>query len=192
MSHKPLVRARFQEFLLVVDLDLAEKSRVGGCPHCSGPLHRADYPRKPRGLRRGLGGRHRRRLSFCCGLEGCRKRTTPPSVRFLAGFVYVAALVVLLSAVSHGITPSRSRKLQAAVGVDRRTLARWRSWWQKDFPDTPFWKTARPRLAQAPADEDLPGGLLGSFVGTLRQRLLCLLRFLAPFRSSTDRAFPGT
>ena len=35
-------------FLFSVDQDLAETTRQKACP-CGGRLHRADYPRKPRG-----------------------------------------------------------------------------------------------------------------------------------------------
>jgi hypothetical protein len=34
-----------------VDADLLEAERVKGCRHCSGKLHRADYRRKPRGMK---------------------------------------------------------------------------------------------------------------------------------------------
>ncbi len=40
--------ASFWQFLFTVDRDLAEKAHEKACP-CGGRLHRANYPRKPRG-----------------------------------------------------------------------------------------------------------------------------------------------
>ncbi len=53
--------------LLEIDQHIAEEARQGGCPACGGPLHWANYPRKPRGGADGLGDEHRIRLSLCCG-----------------------------------------------------------------------------------------------------------------------------
>lgn len=56
---------------------------AAGCPWCEGPLHRSDFDRK---LCDGLivegGEEFVQRFSLCCGYEGCRRRATPPSVRF--------------------------------------------------------------------------------------------------------------
>ena len=70
--------------------------------------------------------RLRIRLSFCCDRDGCRKRTTPPSVRFLGRKVYLGAIVILISAMRQGPSPRRVRELSARFGVDRadhRSLA---------------------------------------------------------------------
>ena len=74
--------ATLYEILQRVDEDLAAQARVAGCT-CGGRLHSAVYPRKPRGGPAGLGTGYETRLSYCCAAEGCRRRTTPPSVRFL-------------------------------------------------------------------------------------------------------------
>ena len=73
------------------------------------------------------------------------------------------------------------RRLSALVNVDRRTVERWRTWWRDAFTATPFWRIARARF-MPPADEArLPGELLQRFAGnSLTQRLVALLRFLAP------------
>jgi len=34
---------------------------------------------------------------FCCAVDGCRSRATPPSLRFLGRKVYLAAIVVLVA-----------------------------------------------------------------------------------------------
>ena len=70
-----LADASFFRFLLQCDRELAEKTRVKGCPSCGDVLHRADYLRRPRGEPRGLDEEFARRYSFCCA--ECRKRNSP-------------------------------------------------------------------------------------------------------------------
>ena len=48
MYHVLLRDARFWDFLFQVDEQLADAACKAGCP-CGGRLHRANYPRKPRG-----------------------------------------------------------------------------------------------------------------------------------------------
>ena len=76
---------KFFEFLRSIDDDLAEAVRREGCVFCEGPLHQANYTRKPRGGYE-LDGSIRR--SFCCGRKGCRRRHLPPSVLYLGRGVY--------------------------------------------------------------------------------------------------------
>src|SRR2546422_9557293 len=82
--------ASFYRVLLRFDDDLAEQARREGCG-CGGKLHSARYPRKPRGAPEELQEEYSRRRSFCCAEEGCRKRTTPASFRFLSRRGYLAA-----------------------------------------------------------------------------------------------------
>ena len=142
-------------FLLTIDQDLAETTRKQACP-CGGRLHSANYLRKPRGAPGQLPEPQRLRLSFCCDRDGCRKRMTPPSVRFLGRKVYLSAIVILVSAMRQGPTPRRVRELSARFGADRRTIARWQVFWRELFPQTPFWKAARARLARWPTIISLP------------------------------------
>ena len=67
-----------------IDFEIAEQARARGCPIVGGPLHYANYPRKPRGGPPDLDEAFEIRYSLCCGREGCRRRVLPPSVRFLA------------------------------------------------------------------------------------------------------------
>src|ERR1700674_2060955 len=78
-----LADATFHELLLAYDRDLADTARCAGCARCSGVVHSAPYWRKPRGRPCRLGREHDRRFSFCCAVDGCRSRATPPSLRFL-------------------------------------------------------------------------------------------------------------
>ena len=69
--------------------------------------------RKPRGRPLGLGPEDDWRLSFCCAVDGCRTRATPPSLRFLGRKVYLATIVVLVAIMREGANrlsgSSRSR-----------------------------------------------------------------------------------
>ena len=56
--------------------ELAAQVRADGC-RCGGALHRADYPRKPRGCPVDVRPDFLSRLSFCCAL--CRRRSTSTS-----------------------------------------------------------------------------------------------------------------
>lgn len=175
----------FWLFLLSVDEDLAAKTRKKGCP-CSGRLHCADYPRKPRGgpedLPEQYRERFRKRFSFCCNQEGCRKRTTPPSVRFLGRKGFLGAVVILVAAVRQGPTPRRVRTLSELFEVDRRTITRWQTFWREHFPRTSFWKVARARLVPVFDVAVLPRSLLNAFVRTDNDRegWKRLLLFLSP------------
>src|SRR5271167_1744697 len=175
-----LADAKFHEQLLVFDRDLAVSARAARCRLCGGALHSGSYARKPRGGPAGLGREHAERFSFCCAVDDCRKRATPPSLRFLGRHVYLATVVTLLSALMLGTTPSRLARLSVVPGLDRRTLARWRVWWRSTFTDSPFAPVAMAAVAPPIEVAALPVSLLERFAGDLEQRLLPLLRFLGP------------
>lgn len=172
---------RFWSLLLSIDRDLAETARQHGCS-CGGRLHRADYPRRPRGCPDQLPEAYRQRLSFCCNRDGCRKRVTPPSVRFVGRKVYLSAVVVLIAAMRHGATPRRVRELSKLTGADRRTIDRWQVFWQEFFPRTTFWRTARCRIVLVSKVLALPGSLMDVFLRTdaSDNGWGNLLRFLSP------------
>jgi hypothetical protein len=185
-----LADANFHKQLLVFDRDLAAAARAARCWRCDGALHCGSYARKPRGAPAGLGQEYAERFSFCCAVDGCRKRTTPPSLRFLGRRVYLATVVTLVSALMLGTTPSRLARLSEVAGIDRRTLARWRSWWRSTFTDGPFASVAMAALIPPIHIAALPISLLDRFAGDLREQLIALLRFLGPLTGSASmRAF---
>jgi hypothetical protein len=186
-----LADARFHEQLLVFDRDLAAAARAARCRICGGALHSAPYDRKPRGGPGGLGREYAERFSFCCAVDGCRKRATPPSLRFLGRKVYLATVVTLISAMLLGTTPARLARLSMVPRIDRRTLARWRAWWRSTFTDGAFAATAKAALIPPPDIAGLPVSLLDRFAGDLEQKLTALLRFLGPLTggASAVRAF---
>ena len=175
-----LADAKFHELLLAYDRDLADTTRCAGCRLCSGVLHSARFPRKPRGRPLGLGPEDDWRLSFCCAVDGCRTRATPPSLRFLGRKVYLATIVVLVAIMREGATGARIRQLTAVIGVDRRTVERWRAWWREGFTAMPFWQAARASFMPPIDPERLPASLLERFSGDDTDRLVALLRFVGP------------
>ena len=166
--------------LVKFDEDLAEKARAGACESCGSPLHKAAYPRKPRGVPKELDAAFSQRFSFCCGKEGCRKRVTPPSLRFLGRRVYVGLMVVLVSAMRHGPNRQRLRELKESLGIDARTVQRWCRFWREIFRASPFWKAARGRLIPAVDEATLPLSILDRMSGDGTERVVSLLRVLSP------------
>ena len=89
-----LADVRFHQLLLNFDHDMADAARSQGCA-CGGVLHSARYRRKPRGLPAGLDKKvYCWRFSFCCAVDGCRHRDTPPSLRFLGRRVYLEQFLI--------------------------------------------------------------------------------------------------
>jgi hypothetical protein len=184
MYHELPCAATFWLFLFAVDQDLAQRAREKACP-CGGRLHRANYPRKPRGAE-DLPEAYRYRFSFCCARDGCRKRVTPPSVRFLGRKVYLFAVVVLVSAMRQGPSPRRVHELSQQFGADRRTIARWRVFWREHVPQTPFWKIASGLLPTTAQLLVLPQALLEAFLPGVDpgEGWGRLLRFLSPITTT--------
>jgi hypothetical protein len=180
LCQKLLSDARLYSLQLKFDVDLAEEARAKGCGICGGRLDSARYPRKPRGALTNLPNEYASRLSFCCAAEGCRKRCTPPSLRFLGRRVYLGAVVVLATAMQQGVTPLRAKRLRELFGVSLRTLRRWREWWKTAFVESAFWKVAKARFSPQADASEFPLALLARFGADEQARLLALLRFLAP------------
>ena len=171
---------RVYELLEEVDRDLALKAQAVGCEHCGGALHRGDYTRKSRG-----GPAWEKRHSFCCSREGCRKRKTPVSVRFLGRKVYVGVVVVVVSAMMHGLSEGRVKRLRQVLGIDRRTLKHWREWWRRTFAQGRFWRAAQGRFRRPSLEERLPLGLVEAFGAQQSNGLVNLMKFLSPITTSS-------
>ncbi len=172
-----LTNEKLWQLLAKIDNDFAEEARGKGClhPDCGGRLHRSDYERKPRG-----GPGWGLRDSFCCDEDGCRRRETPMSVRFLGRRVYAGFVVVLVSAMVHGLKPERVQRIREVLAIDRRTLERWREWWSTTLVKSSFWKAARARFMPPLCEPTLPWSLGRRFEIERPERLLDLLKFLAP------------
>lgn len=180
VCHNFLADPTFYRFLFEIDKDIAVEVQSEGCT-CGGVLHSACYPRKPRGNRTARGETQCFRFSFCCAEDECRRRTTPPSVRYLGRKTYLGVFVVLLTAMQHGLSPRRREALVQALGVSPQTLWRWRRWWRQTFAATPCWRIERGRFLLPIDDGQLPEALLGCLIGeSPADRVRRLLRLAAP------------
>ena len=182
-----LCDSSFFSLLLRCDEDLAWEARQAGCPRCGGVLHSARYPRKPRGGPAGLGREFQLRQSFCCSVEGCRRRVTPASLRFLGRKVFFSVWVLLLPVLRDGPTPVRLSQLEEVFAVSRRTLLRWRRWWQQEVPQSRFWQARRGDWAVPVLARALPGSLLDRFASRaegMGEQVLAALRWLSPLSRS--------
>lgn len=187
MLHGVLSDSRFYSILTKFDDDLAAQARALGC-ECGGRLDCACYPRKPRGGPGDLGPEYQWRWSYCCAVEGCRRRMTPPSVRYLGRRVYLGVVVVLATAMQQGLSPRRLGSLQRELGVSERTLRRWRQWWRAAFPQSDVWRDQRARFVPPVEDHELPGAALERFAGTASERVLRWLHLLAPLTTASAQS----
>lgn len=174
----------FFEGLRAIDEAIVQAAADEACPVCGGPLHRGDYPRKPRGgLVAAFGDELGRRFSLCCGRQGCRKRATPPSVRFLGRRVYVGAAVIVASVVV--LAASTAASAVRATGIAARTLRRWLRWWRGAFTETDVFARLSGRLVPAVDRRRLPACLLDRLAGDRADRVGKLLAWLAPLTTAS-------
>jgi hypothetical protein len=184
VCHANFFHPSFYQLLLHIDHDFAEEARSQRCCHCGGVLHSARYPRKPRGLPREARSDFDFRYSFCCA--ECRRRTTPLSVRFLGRRVYVAAIMVVVSAARDSAGTAAAQRQLDVLNLPRATVARWRTWWRTQFPTTPFWTLGRADFVPPVETARIPASLLERFAATrIPEPLIRLLRWLAPLTSDS-------
>lgn len=181
-----LSQPAFFSFLLEIDRSIAEEAHGIPCVHCGGKLDRADFWRSGHGLPSGGDDECRRRFSFCCRADGCRRRSMPESLRFLRGMSYVSLVIVLFSALSNGGGQGRTATLAKRLKVSRQTVQRWLRWWHEVFMVSPFWRIRRGQFMPSLLETDLPHSLLDHYKDMIdpRSGVASLLGFLAPFSRS--------
>ena len=191
VCHDFLLDASFYQSLFFLDQCIAEQVRDAGCPHCGAVLHVSNYPRKPRGVDRAVLGEHyERRFSFCCERDGCRKRCTPPSVRFLGRKLYLGTIITVLCAREQGLSKPARRQLIDQLDLWPQTLTRWQHWWTRQIPATRWWTTLRAQLMPTGDAHPLPGALLSRVEGVaLAPRLKQFLMLLMPLTSNSCSRF---
>lgn len=188
MYRELLGDVRFFGLLLKVDEERAAKVQASGCLHCGGPLHAAHFERKPRGVLLGRAPAPEGftlRFDWCCGT--CRRRTLPPSVRFLGRKVFVAVAHALATVLVRGEDRAAVRLLRRELGASWSTLRRWRAWWRGLVGSAP-WLRLRGQLPVDLDDGGLPGSLLERLFGSGAERMMALLRLLA----DDSPGFPDT
>lgn len=173
----------FFVFLERQDEQITERVRAERCPRCGGPLHRGDYERKPRGaLIAPQGEESVTRFSLCCGREGCRRRATPPSLRFLGRRMYLGVVVIVASLVLQAT--AKAAELRRTTGVSARTAQRWLSWWRGMFVRAEVFVMLRAQLIGL-SSEDLPASLVARLSGPWPSRLLTMLSWLLPLTTGS-------
>lgn len=174
----------FHAWLLGLDTEAAQQTRLQGCPRCGGPLYAAHYARKTRGLGPDAlkAGRYEVRLSLCCGREGCRARATPPSVRFLGRRVYAAVAVLVLS-----LCEALASLAAQALAIEATRLwpawctrRRWSRWWREGLWSSPWFAAQRARFTTSAQPSESPDCLLLQFGGSVHEQLQRLLVMLSP------------
>ncbi len=179
MYHPLLTDARFHNSLFDLDRLIAEQVQQAQCRLCHGNLHQSHFPRKPRGVPEGTDSDYAIRFSYCCGREGCRKRFTPPSMRFLSRKVYSSVVIILIFLLKPETDESRIETINRLLGttLSVETLRRWRQFWTKDVPQTHTWK----RLALSHIhSQNLPTSLLSLFEQTAEQAFIMGLKLILP------------
>jgi hypothetical protein len=167
--------------LEALDRAIARRVAASRCPVCGGPLHTGNYPRKPRGaLIAPEGETSLVRFSLCCGREGCRKRATPPSLRFLGRRVYLGVVVIVASLVAQALGAAGAK----ATGVPPRTTRRWLGWWRGPFLSTEVLHAIRARLVGVDIGE-VPRSIVERLPGTVLEQTRTMLHLLAPLTTGS-------
>jgi hypothetical protein len=177
-----------REFFVMLekaDERTVERAVAEGCAVCGGPLHHADFARKPRGaLIAPAGEAFVKRFSLCCGREGCRKRLTPPSLRFLGRRVYLGVVVIVASLVAQALGAAHA--IRQKTGVPARTVRRWLDWWGGAFIATEVFVAIRARLIGV--DESrLPASIVERLPGSPTEQVRTTLERLWPLTTGSPR-----
>jgi len=179
MYHSQLTDATFYNSLFALDRIIAEQVKHSGCLFCHGHLHQSHYPRKPRGVPEGTHSDYHIRFSYCCGKEGCRKRFTPPSMRFLSRKVYSSVVIFLVFLLKAKTDELKVEKLNLLLGTSLsvETVRRWRNFWVKEVSQSHTWKRAAFSHVMA---QTLPVSLLAQFQHVLNRPLEMALKWILP------------
>jgi hypothetical protein len=107
-------------------------------------------------------------------------------VRFLGRKVYLGVMVVLLTALHHGLTEQRRSRLIEQLDVPAQTLWRWRRWWRERFVQSRCWRALAGQFIPPLVSDRLPGSLLERLRGSaLSERLVELLVLISPVTTAT-------
>lgn len=187
MSQNFIYKSSFHELLVTIDQEFACNLLKNGCLFCGGKLHQADYPRSPMGMPLAFRDHYTQRISFCCAF--CRRRTTPPSVRFFGRRWYPAPIHIFISIMTCGINKRRIALIDKHFGITVResTWRRWRQWFSSEFVVTTCWQTAKGRLPPSDAitQGPFPRVIFNFFKGNIEEKMLLFLRFASPLTIGT-------
>ena len=165
-----------------IDIDLAEQQKLAGCPFCGGPLHYSNYQRKPRGGPDTLPENLCLRLSLCCGVENCRRRTLPPSTLFMDRRVYFRSVIlIVLTLMQKNPRKYSKAQLMRMFEVSRKTINRWQEFFRDIFPLSAQWQTLRGKISSSVKNSNLPGEMVAYFIEhtkSVEEAIVNCLRFM--------------
>ncbi len=164
MLSELIQKPKIYQLLHQIDEDLAGEHKEAGCSYCGGPLHTANYVRKPRGGPKNLPDKLRVRQSLCCGKEGCRRRNTPPSVLFGRQFYWNVVVLVVATLRQNRLNGDSAGKLMKVLGVGPRTIKRWVTYFREAFPSSRGWLALRGRLSSEVRNNHLPADVVNYFL----------------------------
>lgn len=135
----------------------------------------ATYRRKPRGFPKDIQADLLEkyfsfRLSYLCLNRDCRKRTTPPSCRFLGRKVYVATAILLACRaieLGQAVSLEEIRRLIVAF-IPKRTARRWIAWWRQAVWSGAFWREWQGQIKGDIQRDHFLCGVWGHFEGVMR------------------------
>jgi len=90
----------------------------------------------------------------------------------------------------HGLKSDRVEVLREILGIDVRTLERWRKWWLSEFVQSAFWRGARGLLIPSACEKTLPLSLCKKYKVKQIEQLLDLLKFLCGLEASSAGSAP--
>jgi hypothetical protein len=163
--------ATFLTQLLEIDREIAAAVQIKGCPSCTAPLDVAHFKRKPRGVPEGLTEEFQNRFSFCCRREGCRKRSTPGSVRFFQRRLWISVVFLVASILQGSAAPEVSKEWARKLDIAPRQLRRWRRWWVQEFLVSRCWRGISGFLPSAIDTSALPLSLIEHLNTKIRSEL---------------------
>ena len=182
-----LQKASLFHLLYRIDESLLKEEQAKACSYCCGSLYQSNYMRKPRGGPENIPDNYLLRFSLCCGNECCRKRTLPPSCRFMQRRVYWAAVILVVMALRQNRENSVSAgKLERMFGISRNTLKSWFKYFREEFPVSEQWHRIRGLVAATVGNSELPGALLRFFIRSsdnTEKALIRCLQFLSTGKS---------
>jgi hypothetical protein len=159
MYHSSLIISSFWKTFPTLDTKIAQEFiKTAQCKKCGCCIfYQSDYPRKPRGFPEEIEKNipdifFSIRISYRC--SNCRKRITPPSIRYLGRKIYISVLILLASrlieqgreAEGIGITLKAIKAILEDF-VPARTVNRWLTWWQESVWQSPIWKANQGLLS---------------------------------------------
>ena len=172
---KILKDASFFSLLIDFDKEIAASCLEQGCRRCKGKLHQGHYRRKVRGVPRDVSAEYSKKFSYCCSVDGCRKRHTPDSLRFCGRTVYTTVATLIMVQALEDAFVAKKLELKTYLGVSRRTVGRWRIIWLEKFRESIVWHSSKHRFVSIEMNPFSISTILAAFTCNWTK----LLQFLA-------------